>query len=86
MIAITIAYVLLVGAVDAATGANYMYMRSKPPIASLFDLMGPWPWYIVGAAVLGMALLFILDAPFRLMRLRDSERSSAHTSGAEGRT
>ena len=87
VIAITIAYVLLVGAVDVATGANYMYMRSKPPIASLFDLMGPWPWYIVGAAVLGMALLFLLDVPFRLMRLRDSARPSAHTrTGAEGRT
>ena len=72
VIAITIAYVLLVGAVDAVTGTNYMYLRSKPPIASLFDLMGPWPWYVVGSAVLGIALLFILDAPFRLLRLRDS--------------
>jgi len=72
VIAITIAYVLLVGAVDAVTGTNYMYLRSKPPIASLFDLMGPWPWYVVGSAVLGIALLFILDAPFRLLRIRDS--------------
>ena len=74
VIAITIAYVLLVGAVDAVTGTNYMYLRSKPPIASLFDLMGPWPWYVVGSAVLGIALLFILDAPFRLLRHRDSPR------------
>ena len=74
VIAITIAYVLLVGAVDAVTGANYMYLRSKPPTASLFDLMGPWPGYIGGAAALGIALLFILDAPFRLLRLRESTR------------
>ncbi|HEV2029536.1 MAG TPA: TIGR02206 family membrane protein [Candidatus Dormibacteraeota bacterium] len=70
VIAITIAYVLLVGAVDAVTGANYMYLRSKPPTASLFDLMGPWPWYVAGAAVLGIALLFILEAPFHWLRHR----------------
>jgi hypothetical integral membrane protein (TIGR02206 family) len=72
---ITIAYVLVVGAVDAATGANYMYLRNKPPTASLFDLMGPWPWYVAWAALLGVALLVILDAPFRFLRLRDASRA-----------
>jgi len=84
VIAITIAYVLLVGAIDAVTGSNYMYLRSKPPIASLFDLMGPWPWYVAGAAVLGMALLFLLDAPFRLLRLREPARRNAGSAGSEG--
>ncbi len=73
--AITIGYVLLVGAIDAATGANYMYLRSKPPAASLFDLMGPWPWYVAWAALLGVALLVILDAPFRVLRRQKPERA-----------
>jgi hypothetical integral membrane protein (TIGR02206 family) len=67
---ITIGYVALVGAIDAATGANYMYLRAKPPTASLFDLMGPWPWYVPLATLLGVALLVILDLPFRVLRLR----------------
>jgi uncharacterized membrane protein YwaF len=86
VIAITIAYVLLVGAVDAVTGANYMYLRSKPPTASLFDVMGPWPWYLAEAGVLGIALLFILEAPFRVLRLRDSAVLRPDTTGAEERT
>src|SRR5712664_143252 len=65
---ITIVYTLLVGAIDAATGANYMYLRNKPASASLLDLFGPWPRYIAWAALLGVALLFILDLPFRWLR------------------
>ncbi len=73
--AITFVYALLVGAIDAATGANYMYLRSKPASASLLDLFGPWPLYIAWAALLGVALLFILDLPFRWLRHRSEEHT-----------
>ena len=72
---ITIAYTLLVGAIDAATGANYMYLRNKPASASLLDLLGPWPFYIVWASLVGVALLLILDAPFRWLRFHREEHT-----------
>jgi hypothetical integral membrane protein (TIGR02206 family) len=65
---LTIAYAAFVGLLDLVTGADYMYLRAKPPSATLLDVMGPWPWYIAVAAVVGLALFFILDAPFRLLR------------------
>lgn len=71
---ITIAYTLLVGAIDAAGGADYMYLRSKPTSATLLDLLGPWPWYLAWAALIGVALLLVLDAPFRLLRQRELVR------------
>jgi hypothetical integral membrane protein (TIGR02206 family) len=74
---ITIVYALLVGAIDAATGANYMYLRNKPQSASLLDLLGPWPWYLAWAGLIGVALLFVLDAPFRWLRHRDLARARA---------
>jgi hypothetical integral membrane protein (TIGR02206 family) len=71
---LTIAYAAFVGLLDLVTGADYMYLRAKPASATLLDVMGPWPWYIGFAAVVGIAFFFILDAPFRLLRrgtLRD---------------
>lgn len=71
VLVVTVAYTLLVGAIDAATGADYMYLRTKPPSATLLDVLGPWPWYLVWATLIGVALLFILDAPFRWLRKRE---------------
>ena len=35
----------------------------SPAGGSLLDLMGPWPWYIVSAAALALALFWLLTAP-----------------------
>ena len=80
---ITTAYTLLVGAVDAATGANYMYLRAKPASLSLLNVLGPWPFYLGWATVVGVALLLILDAPFRLLRLRARRPHEEPQGGAE---
>jgi hypothetical integral membrane protein (TIGR02206 family) len=68
VMALTIVYAALVGAVDAVTGANYMYLREKPSAPTLLDLLGPWPLYILAGTGLAVALFAILDAPFRLRR------------------
>lgn len=69
--ALTIAYSALVGVVDAITQANYLYLRAKPPSATLLDLLGPWPVYILAATVIGIVLFAILDAPFRIRLCRE---------------
>jgi hypothetical integral membrane protein (TIGR02206 family) len=70
--AITLGYAALVGAIDALTGADYLYLRSKPPGPTLFDYLGPWPWYIAAAIAIGIILFLILDAPFRIPEWRRS--------------
>ncbi len=78
VLAITLVYTALVGLVDAITGANFMYLRGKPPSPTLLDVLGPWPWYIVSAATIGLMLLVALDAPFRVLRrIRPSSRQRA---------
>lgn len=71
VVGLTLAYAAFVAVVDAATGADYLYLRSKPPSPTLFDYLGPWPWYIASAVVIGVVLFLILDAPFRFRGRRN---------------
>ena len=67
---LTLAFAAVIGLIDLVTGGNYMYLRQVPAQGSLLSLMGPWPWYVVLAAVLALIVLTILDLPFRLSRRR----------------
>jgi hypothetical protein len=57
-------YTLGAGLADWLTGANYGFLREKPPQASLMDLMGPWPWYLLGLQGLALGLFGLLYLPF----------------------
>jgi hypothetical integral membrane protein (TIGR02206 family) len=66
--ALTAAFAALAGLVNLLTGGNYMFLREKPERASLLDLMGPWPWYVLSAAALGLAMFLALEALARALR------------------
>src|SRR6266851_2552507 len=72
--ALTIVYAAFVGLLDAITGADYLYLRAKPASATLLDLLGPWPWYIGWAALIGIALFVILGSPFVISRKGSADR------------
>lgn len=70
VLALTLALVVLDAGVNLVSGGNYMYLRHTPDVPSLLDLMGPWPWYIVEAAGLAVAIFVALDLPFAIGRNR----------------
>jgi hypothetical integral membrane protein (TIGR02206 family) len=74
----TAAFAFVAGLGDLVTGGNYMFLREKPEAASLLDLMGPWPWYILSAALLAIAMFAALDVPFRGRRRALARRRLTH--------
>jgi hypothetical integral membrane protein (TIGR02206 family) len=76
---VTAAYTTFVGLVDWASGADYMFLRAPPPEWTLLRVLGPWPWYVISAAGVALALLLILDMPFWPARRRQRGNGSAVT-------
>jgi hypothetical integral membrane protein (TIGR02206 family) len=66
--ALTAAFAALAGLGNLLTGGNYMFLREKPERASLLDLMGPWPWYVLSAAAFGLVMFLALEALARALR------------------
>ncbi len=63
-------YMVIVYIINLLLGSNYLYLMHKPETASLLDVMGPWPWYILALEAMGFALFFIFYLPFFIKDLR----------------
>jgi hypothetical integral membrane protein (TIGR02206 family) len=57
-------YMVVVTGINVLIGSNYLYTLHKPPSASLMDLLGPWPWYLLSLELVALVLCFLLYLPF----------------------
>jgi len=65
------AYAAAAFVLDRLAGTNYLYLVHKPPVPTLLDRMGPWPWYLLTAEALAAALFLLLQLPFRRARTKE---------------
>jgi hypothetical integral membrane protein (TIGR02206 family) len=59
-------YMAVVFVINLLIGSNYLYIARKPETASLMDVLGPWPWYILSLEAIGLAICFLLYLPFAI--------------------
>ena len=50
--------------------ANYFWICWKPPMASLLDFMGPWPWYIIAGELVALIHFILAYLPFYIIDKR----------------
>ncbi|MCP5537095.1 MAG: TIGR02206 family membrane protein [Akkermansiaceae bacterium] len=58
-------YMAIVIGLNALLGTNYGFLNGKPGVPTLFDYMGPYPWYLVTLNVIACVLYGLLLLPFR---------------------
>jgi len=59
-------YVVFTYLINLVLGSNYFYLNQKPPSASLLDLFGDWPMYIIVVEILLIPLFLLIYLPFYL--------------------
>jgi hypothetical integral membrane protein (TIGR02206 family) len=63
-VAVTVVWAVVVYWFDKVVGLNYGYLVHKPPSASLFDLFGPWPWYMLVSIALVLGVWALMTLPW----------------------
>ena len=60
-------FVFIIG-VNALLDTNFMYLRAKPTSATMLDLFGEWPWYILGGELMAVVLFIVVMLPFAFQK------------------
>lgn len=47
VVAATLVWAAVTFTFNSIAGSNYGFLNGKPTTASLLDVLGPWPWYVV---------------------------------------
>jgi len=70
-------YMLVVTGINVFIGSNYLYTLHKPDSASLMDLLGPWPWYLLAVEMVALVFCCLLYLPFAIKDHRARMAASA---------
>lgn len=55
---------LIIYPINIITGGNYLFLMHKPEVGTMFDFMGPWPWYILTCEIVFIILSLLLYLPY----------------------
>jgi len=65
-LAVTVGWGAIVFVINRLLGTNYGYLNGKPGGASLLDLMGGWPWYLLVALAVLAAVWALITWPWTM--------------------
>ena len=63
---VTVGWAAVVFVINRALGTNYGYLNGKPGGASLLDLLGDWPWYLLAALAVAAVVWALITWPWTL--------------------
>jgi hypothetical integral membrane protein (TIGR02206 family) len=72
----TLAWAAFTFTFNAITGTDYGYLNRKPPTASLLDVLGPWPVYLLTEVAIVLIVWALMTWPWERIRRRAGESPS----------
>jgi hypothetical integral membrane protein (TIGR02206 family) len=72
----TLAWAAFTFTFNAITGTNYGYLNRKPPTASLLDVLGPWPVYLLTEVAIVLIVWALMTWPWERIGRRAAESPS----------
>jgi len=60
--------------VNQALGSNYMFTSGKTGSASMLDLLGPYPWYLLSMVGVGLMIMILMVGPWEYWYWRKRKR------------
>jgi hypothetical integral membrane protein (TIGR02206 family) len=80
VVAVTLAWMAFTLMFNGIAGSNYGFLNAKPSTASLLDVLGPWPWYLLTAGALIAAVWAAMTWPW------ERARAAQERAGGDGST
>jgi hypothetical integral membrane protein (TIGR02206 family) len=69
----TLAWAAFTFTFNAIAGTNYGYLNRKPPTASLLDVLGPWPVYLLTEIAIVLVVWALMTWPWERTRRNANE-------------
>jgi hypothetical integral membrane protein (TIGR02206 family) len=67
-VTVTVVWAAVTLTFNSVAGTNYGFLNAKPATASLLDLLGPWPVYVLTAATLVLIVWALMTWPWERTR------------------
>ena len=65
-------YMVFVYLMNLLLDSNFMFLMRKPDTASLMDVLGPWPWYLLSLEAVAFLVFLLLYLPFIIKDAREN--------------
>lgn len=63
---VTLLYAIPIAGFNWLVDGNYLFICRKPPTASLLDVMGPWPWYLIPLFFVAVVIFALFYSPYAI--------------------